>query len=202
MKPPTPTTPEPIMTPDPAQKAGDLAERLEAGSQRVLDYCFKKSNAPGLVTIPRDPNDIDALLSEAAAVLRHFQDLLHAAQEEVRAKDAEIARLRDEYAIYEDLYQRERGAFSIEQRRVATAEAQLQAANTREQGMREALEKVKWLASDWRSPVMAAWDSARASLLGGNRGSHPRDTMELGLSEIYEVADEALRPRDHKDPRS
>lgn len=56
----------------------------------------------------------------------------------------------------------------------------------------QALERVKALcASD--SPVMDAWDHARELLLvEGNIGSLPRDVMETGLGEFWEVADDAL----------
>ncbi len=58
--------------------------------------------------------------------------------------------------------------------------------------MREALEQIKALCEDPNSSVMLAWDRARASLVGGNRGSLPRDIMESGLAEFWTIADEAL----------
>lgn len=60
--------------------------------------------------------------------------------------------------------------------------------------IRAALERIMFLASDPKSPVMDAWDAARAWLKehGDDGASMPRDIMESGLSEIYEFALEAL----------
>lgn len=43
-----------------------LIERLRNRAGQVLDFVFKKEGAPGLVSIPRSADDVDALLCEAA----------------------------------------------------------------------------------------------------------------------------------------
>lgn len=47
----------------------ELIERLRRRAGEVLDFAFKKEGAPGLVSIPRNANDVDALLCKAASRL-------------------------------------------------------------------------------------------------------------------------------------
>lgn len=60
-----------------------------------------------------------------------------------------------------------------------------------------ALHAIRLLSGDYKSPVMDAWDAARAWLKRnpGSGASMPRDIMEAGLGLIWEAADDALNVR-------
>ncbi len=51
----------------------ELADRLEGGSDRFLKWAYKQpySGAP-VISIPRHPDNIDAILTEAAACIREM----------------------------------------------------------------------------------------------------------------------------------
>lgn len=54
----------------------DLASRLRTRAQQVLDFVFKVEGAPGLVSIPRSVNDVDALFCEAADEIARLRGAL------------------------------------------------------------------------------------------------------------------------------
>ncbi len=52
----------------------DLVERLEAASGRFLKWAYKEDySGPPVISIPRHPGNIDALLEEAAAEIRSLR---------------------------------------------------------------------------------------------------------------------------------
>lgn len=59
-----------------AEDAGELAKRCEEAADRVAKRCMGHDDAPALISIPRQPTDIDAVLTEAAAALRRMAALL------------------------------------------------------------------------------------------------------------------------------
>lgn len=59
------------MAPVSAEDAGELAKRCEEAADRVAKRCMGH-DAPALISIPRQPTDIDAVLIEAAAALRRM----------------------------------------------------------------------------------------------------------------------------------
>jgi len=51
----------------------ELVGRLENGSDRFLKWAYKESySGSPVISIPRHPDNIDALLTEAAACIREF----------------------------------------------------------------------------------------------------------------------------------
>ena len=51
---------------------------------------------------------------------------------------------------------------------------------------------VKRISPEGREKVLQAWDRARASIVGGNKGDHPRQIMEAELDADCDLLSEAL----------
>lgn len=70
----------------------ELVGRLENGSGRFLKWAYKEvySGAP-VISIPRHPDNIDALLTEAAACIREMVEKIGMLEDEIEVANLPLA---------------------------------------------------------------------------------------------------------------